>query len=632
MRMIIKIFITLCMGVVPFLTFGQSLSQAAQHAVDNNPDVRQQIAQRYAFNQVVKQAKADYLPVVDLNLGIGKEHTRIPGAPGILGGDAKLTRREAGITATENLFKGFNTHNEVIRTTKEATASAFAISGIANDLALNVSEQYLNVLLQQRIVKLSRENLSAHHHIFSMIQQRKLAGLARAGDIFQAKSRVALAESNVTSAKSNLEDSETQFERFVRMPPKNLRMPKLPTRAQLPNTEKAVLAIALHNHPTLKSAEADIEAAVAQHYASRFTNYPQLDLVLNANRNHNIDGVPGLDHDESVMLQLHYNLFAGGLHIAQQRETAFQVAESRSVRNRTILEIQETVSLSWTALIAEKRRAAQLYQYQVSAYNTLKAYREQYKLGKRTLLDLLDSQNEYFQAQVSYQKARFAELFARYRILNSMGSLLNYLGTGLPPAAMVAGLHPTQISVPDVHNSAAGAVMGGHHPVIPPSKEDLADNDHYVRNGHHVRGKDHASSPKVAAGAHYAQAGHAKNYAAAVKSSNKVSSTIASIATSARTANSINKVNPQYYTLQILSGRSEVAMKDFISSHKLQNKASYFATTSGGKTWYMLVYGKYPTQNAALNAIKTLPAAFKHFSPWVRSYASIQKDMDHQSA
>lgn len=90
------------------------------------------------------------------------------------------------------------------------------------------------------------------------------------------------------------------------------------------------------------------------------------------------------------------------------------------------------------------------------------------------------------------------------------------------------------------------------------------------------------------------------------------------------------KIDPHWYTLQVLGVSHKAAIKEFIASHHLGKNTTWFQTTLHGKPWYILLYGKYPTHQAAEKAIRNLPEILKQFKPWVRRYTRVQQAIKHK--
>jgi outer membrane protein, adhesin transport system len=448
-----KLTIALLSMSLVFSAKAESLSDSIRYAIHFNPDVLFQVTHRYTTHEQYAQARADEFPVVDLNAGYGADYSQNPTATNISGNNRTYPQRQTSLSVTENIFKGFGTVNEINRTRETMKSSAWKLRGVANDVALNVTEQYLNVLRQQTLLSVAQDNVAQHQQILNMIKDRTGAGIDRQADMNQAQGRFALARANLVAAKSYLDDASVRFTQLVGCPPHHLIKPATPGFPQIPKSETTAVQFAVANHPTLRSALADVSAALAQHQASKAVNYPQLDFVLSASRDRNIAGIQGENKNESAMVRMNYNLFKGGKDAARQRETAYEVQEAEEVKNRTILQVESTLRLSWNALVNTQLRLTYLASHISAAQSTLTAYKEQFTAGKRSLFDLLDAQNEYYQSRADYVSAQYDLMFSRYRILNAMGNLLGYLHVSLPEVARapkedaVVSLRTTHVKV-----------------------------------------------------------------------------------------------------------------------------------------------------------------------------------------
>jgi adhesin transport system outer membrane protein len=193
----------------------------------------------------------------------------------------------------------------------------------------------------------------------------------------------------------------------------------------------------LENHPILKSAQSDVEAAQAQRELSRSFYSPRFELEASYSNNKNIDGVEGPNRDRMVMLWLKWNLFRGFADNNRMKETAYQINEASEIARNTHRQVENAVRLAYNAFTTARERLPQLERYVKASDATREAYNQQFAIGQRTLLDLLDSENEFYTARTQYLTGRFIDHAARYRILNAIGRLLTTLEVTPPEQAMV---------------------------------------------------------------------------------------------------------------------------------------------------------------------------------------------------
>jgi adhesin transport system outer membrane protein len=431
-----KLIITaaLCMGSVTLSA--TTLEQAVDATIKTNPDVLAASNERNAVAEEVNQAKAGYLPTIDLAIGTGYESsdnptTRSQGSHK----NVHMNRDEASINLRQMLFDGMATKNETRRQTARTDSRAYDVFGASENTALEAVDAYLNVLRQQKLVDLATTNLEAHERTHDQIRLRSERGVGRGSDMDQSKGRVALAKANQIAEQSNLRDAETTYLRVIGLTSESLSEPQSPLNL-IPATLDEAISRGIDNHPTLKSAQADVESANAQHDTAVSPFYPRVDFELGATANNDLDGVDGHNNDVTAMFRLRYNLLNGGKDSARRQETGYLINQASEIRNNTHRQVEQSVRLSWNALQTVTNQMEYFKLHVDSSESSRDAYQQQFGLGQRTLLDLLDSENEVFTARQDLVNAQYDQLFAMYRILNSMGGLLQGLDVALPEAAM----------------------------------------------------------------------------------------------------------------------------------------------------------------------------------------------------
>ncbi len=415
----------------------QSLEQAVASALDSHPDIRQAFARFKAKEEDVNRASAGYLPTIDLTAGYGYEYTDTPSnrrSNDI--GKTELARGEFGLSIKQILFDGMYTSSEVDRTMFEASAEQWTLLASAEDLALQVSKAYLNYLKTDQLIKLSENNIASHQEIYEQIKERTDSGLGNIADLSQVTGRLARAQSNMISARNNHLDAKTQFIRLTNVQPENLVLP-VPDANMLPKDKSTGLSLAIKTHPVIKSAQQDIKAASSFKTAVQSNYFPKLSLELAANSDNDIAGESGINrlgpdvgghrNDVTAMVRLRYNFYSGGKDIANERSAAYKVSEAKEINYSAHRQVTESFGLAWNAFEMLALQKKYIKQHVITAKDTQVAYKQQFNIGQRNLLDLLDTENELFQARKDYLDASFNELSARYRLLNATGQLLDSL-------------------------------------------------------------------------------------------------------------------------------------------------------------------------------------------------------------
>ncbi len=434
-----------------------TLTAAVEKAVRQSPDVAVDAQRRLSVDEALRGAKGGYLPRVDAGLGIGKEKAANRTSVGFGTHEDYWNRREASITASQMIFDSFATANEVARNKARVESSAHRVAGTAEQIALKTVEAYLDVLRLQETVRLTKDNLASHEKTYDQIKLRADSGVGRKADQDQAQARLALAKSNLVSAEANLRDAEINYMRYTGVSPDKLVKPEGPKSDLMPKSAAGAFDLAKNGNPLLKVAFADIDAANAQHNAAKSAMGPRVDIEAGASDLDNASGVPGHTDDRYLMLRMKWNIFRGGSDIARVAETKALSYEATEIKNRTLRQLDQSVNLSWNAYTSVQARLPNLRQHAESSLQTRDAYVQQFSIGQRTLVDLLDTENEYYTSSVEYNNAQFLELFARYRLMSDMGRLLESLNVQKREESILADASPAAPAPTEVKPEASTA-------------------------------------------------------------------------------------------------------------------------------------------------------------------------------
>ncbi|MCM2319900.1 MAG: TolC family outer membrane protein [Pseudomonas sp.] len=429
---------------------GQTLSEAMQSALEVHPEIQAGIHARLSVEEQMKAAKGGYLPQVDLLAGYGRENTDSPGTRGNTHDTETLTRGESSLRLQQMLFDGFATSGEVGRQRATVNARAYELLGSSEQTALRVAEVYLDVLRREALMRLAEDNLRSHERIYDQIRLRSERGVGRMADLDQAEARLAQARNNLLTEQVNLSDAQVNYFSVVGRNPADLNQP--PTLSgQLPTSLQDAREELLSNNPLLSSAQSDVQAAEHQYAVAKSTFYPRFDAELSRSADNNIDGSTGHQNEWRAMLNMRYNLFAGGSNKADLQSKAYQINQSMDIRNNALRVLNEDLGLAWNALDNARQQLPIAQQYVDYSTRVRTSYQKQFILGDRTLLDLLDSENELFSASRRLEDVRYAELFTQYRIKAITGTLLKSQGVVAPIAATPLDEVKPQVELPTLN-------------------------------------------------------------------------------------------------------------------------------------------------------------------------------------
>src|ERR1700712_3040804 len=427
---------------VPFILLvgfvqAQTLPQAMQQAMDVHPEVQAGVNARIAQDYNVRAAKGGYLPRVDVLAGYGRAGSDTPSTRAIGGNNdwQTLNRGESSVRLRQMLFDGFSTSNEVGRQQATANSRAYSLLNTSERTALTVAQVYIDVMTQREMVRLAEENLKSHERIYDQIKLRTSRGVGRMADMDQADARLAQARNNLITEQTNLADAQTNFLSAVGQLPDQLEKPA--PFALMPADLEEARRQMLDNSPVLRSAESDIAAAEKQYQAAKSTFYPRFDAELGRNADNNVGGDEGHNNGWEAMVRMQFNLYAGGSNKADLSSKSYQASQALDIRNNALRQLNEELGLAWNAANNAAAQVPIAQQYVDSATSVRTSYQQQFSLGERTLLDLLDSENELFTAQQRLVQLQSLKTYTQYRIQADIGTLLKSQGVVAPLASVV---------------------------------------------------------------------------------------------------------------------------------------------------------------------------------------------------
>lgn len=418
-------------GLLATPATAMSLREAVQTALTSNPEIGQAIENREAVEFELKQALGLYAPRLDVEASAGVQRLDSPSRRAGGFADDALVPAQLALVATFDLFDGGFRDAEVQRQAARIDSASFRVLERSEFIALQIARVYYQYILQQRILDLTRQNVSFHDTMLQDVGASIQSGQSTESDRLQVIERLAAAKARVTEAAVELEAARIEFEMFVGAGPGSASLPTRPGSA-LPNSLQDAIAAGRINNPSARIAEADIDAASALVRQGESAFAPKVQLEGRASTGYDIGGASGATNDLSARVSLRWNIFDGGIREAQVQEEIRRESEAIYAQAQAYREIDEAVRTSWMRL-QTRGALVSTYREQVAASSDLiSAYREQFGVGDRSLLDVLDAQNTRMNVEILLETASFDAAFSEYRLLASTGSLLGFMGVSAP--------------------------------------------------------------------------------------------------------------------------------------------------------------------------------------------------------
>ena len=413
------------------------LRDAVQAALNNNPQIRQAIHNTYATKAERKQGQGRYYPTVTVETSAGIRELKNPSRRRIGLDDHTLYPLEGDLVVDQLLFDMGGREAEIRRQAARTDAAAARVEERSQFVALNVARAYIDYLLQQRLVAIAEDNATFHDKLAGDLREGVAKGSISIADQQQAEERLQSARARVTEAREDLDTAAIQFQTLTGMPIDSVSMP--PDLSQyVPATLADAEALARNDNPRVQEAIADLASAREDIAAARAALGPRFNLEGRGRIGQDIDGFEGKTTDLMGRVVMRWTLFNGGTNIINVREQEGRADEVHARLFEQTRQAEEDARSAWSRLVNQSRLATELETQGKVSDDLLLSYREQFNVGRRSLLDVLDAQNTRFNVQAQTETARLAKLYAQYRVLAAANKLIEALGVTMPAAAWSA--------------------------------------------------------------------------------------------------------------------------------------------------------------------------------------------------
>jgi adhesin transport system outer membrane protein len=382
----------------------------------------------------VSKARSGWLPRVDVRAGIGmgqtdNDQTRIRDD-----GQGNRVRtsnnknnydfyqmREAGIDVTQTIWDGLATKSrQDINSAKLSSAESRLLDNITS-LSLDAILAHIDVCRHIRLVKLAEDNVENHKRILESQHERQKLGASSMADVTQTQTRLARALSTLEESKANLEVASASYRRLTGKAPRALVTPGLPGNGYA--SLESVVASSQALNPKITAARWDIETAKATVELSKAAFHPQ----ITASYAYTWEWHTGYDNTWSqgnaFWLRVRWNLFDGFYNWYDTKSALATARQRRNELETLRITLIEETEKTWANYKSERERAKHYGMAVEQGTQTRDMYIEQFNLGQRSLLDVLDTENEVFTSSQMYTNSSMNEVANMYRLLALSGEL-----------------------------------------------------------------------------------------------------------------------------------------------------------------------------------------------------------------
>jgi outer membrane protein len=404
----------------------QTLEQALAQAYVNNPTLNAQRAATRVVDERVPQALSGFRPQVSVgaDAGVDWSRTRTKATPTTPSTTTSGTvfPRGYGATVTQPVFNGFRTVNQTRSAEMQVLGARETLRNTEQNVLLDAVIAYMDVLRDTAIVELQRQNLEALREQLRATRDRFDVGELTRTDVAQSEARVALAESQLSAAQAALNASRAAFRRDIGIEPRRL-VPARPVEHLLPRALEAAMAASEGQHPALAAARYGVDAASLQVKVAEGELLPIVSIEGTVSKRHDPSTGVEWTEDASVFGRLTVPIYQGGGEYSRIRESKETLGQRRLEADVTRDQVRAAVVQSF-GLLSASRFQVEAAQAQVNAAQiALNGVQEEYRVGQRTTLDVLNAQAELVNARSALITAQRDRVVNSYSLLSAIGRL-----------------------------------------------------------------------------------------------------------------------------------------------------------------------------------------------------------------
>jgi outer membrane protein len=393
----------------------ESLADAMRSAYRNNPTLEADRARQRATDELVPAAKSGWRPTINAEGSVTETFSNTD-----VSARERRTSADVNILLSQPLFRGFRTVEGIKSAKATVKAGRQQLLSTEQSVLFNVAAAYLAVVRDRQILSIRQQNVVNLQKQANAANARFEAGEVTRTDVSQARARVSGAQGDVANAKANLEGSIADYEEVVGHKPGKLKYMRL---GRVPRNLDAALDIAQEINPQILAAAWVYDASVHDVKVAKGELLPELNLRVTGRRTESPQR--GLDFSESATISgvLSVPIYQGGREYANIRQNK-QTASQRQVQ---IIEatrrVRQQVTSAWYILVSSAQSITAAKAQVAAAVLALDGINQEYLVGSRTTIDVLNAQQEVLSARLGLINAEYAQMISSYQLLQAMGKL-----------------------------------------------------------------------------------------------------------------------------------------------------------------------------------------------------------------
>jgi adhesin transport system outer membrane protein len=436
-----------------------AFTERAVAALAAHPEVAAREQAFRAQASAFEASKAAGRPRLDLGASVGTERSPAIASDGSSSSYSGSSRR-ATVIGRQLLYDGGGVDAETERQGQLANVLLHELRASENTVLLELARAWIDVRRQRALVALAADVVESHERVAALVGIRVGSGVARPVDLDQTRARLASARLSREAEEAALAEALARWRRASPAAfPFDVAEFEVPA-AWLPATEAEALAEAMAHAPSAFATLSAVSVLAAELRVRRSAYSPRVALEAR----HDLAAQTPAYRDaaaSSLLLTLNLNLFAGWGDANREAETERRLESARQVHRDALLALRQSVATGWAETLRQGRSLYSASDYAASIARARDLYLAQYELAQRSLLDVLNAENELAQARRLEINTRADRVLAQLRLLSTLGRLPERMGLARRPALpLVPVAEPEPLSLAGIAPTTARSLLG----------------------------------------------------------------------------------------------------------------------------------------------------------------------------
>lgn len=337
------------------------------------------------------------------------------------------SRGELSAILSQRLYDGGEASSQIRLDERRAASLDYRVFDNAESLALDAVIANLEVFRQRELLFLAEENAKAHRDILSSLKEREQAGAGSVADVTQTQARLSMAQASIEKTRSALQAALNEYQRLTGVLPGKIAMTPYPQNL-IPASLDEMTAQAVGNNPKINAAGEDVNAEAERINIAKANYHPYVYAELSTSYSDGVENQDYWERTDAAMVRFNWNLYNGGSDVAGHKATKARKRQAEADKYDLTLAVESETKTTWAQYMSSLNEVKEYTSAVQYNRNTKEIYLEQFGVAQRSLLDVLDSENEVFQSSSQLVTSSVNEQIAAYKLMALSGNLISALG------------------------------------------------------------------------------------------------------------------------------------------------------------------------------------------------------------